>query len=116
MNTANYLETAQVRRVAVAFGKQGPLSGFDVDQAKVEELRKGIDRTDEVSETDLAATQIRYIWEPADLTAADFIIVAMPPPIHSDLPGASNGLGSWDFNPVRDDHGGSLGVATVRHQ
>lgn len=71
--------------IAVAFGKQGPVIGFDVNQAKVEELRKGLDRTGEVSEKDLAETQIRYTWEPADLKAADFIIVAVPTPINEAL-------------------------------
>ena len=71
--------------IAVAFGKQGPVIGFDVNQAKVEELRKGLDRTGEVSEKDLAETQIRYTWDPADLKAADFIIVAVPTPINDAL-------------------------------
>lgn len=71
--------------IAVAFGKQAPVIGFDVNQAKVEELRKGIDRTGEVSAADLAATQITYTWEPADLKAADFIIVAVPTPINEAL-------------------------------
>ena len=71
--------------IAVAFGKQAPVIGFDVNQAKVEELRKGIDRTGEVSEKDLATTQITYTWEPTDLKAADFIIVAVPTPINEVL-------------------------------
>ena len=71
--------------IAVAFGKQAPVIGFDVNQAKVEELRKGIDRTGEVSEKDLAETRITYTWEPTDLKAADFIIVAVPTPINEAL-------------------------------
>ncbi|MGA6826452.1 nucleotide sugar dehydrogenase [Nitrospira sp. NS4] len=71
--------------IAVAFGKQAPVIGFDVNQVKVEELRKGLDRTGEVSEKDLAETRITYTWEPADLKAADFIIVAVPTPIDEAL-------------------------------
>lgn len=71
--------------IAVAFGKQAPVIGFDVNQAKVEELRKGIDRTGEVSAKDLAETKITYTWNPADLKAADFIIVAVPTPINEAL-------------------------------
>jgi len=71
--------------IAVAFGKQAPVIGFDVNQAKVEELRKGIDRTGEVSSKDLSETRITYTWEPADLKAADFIIVAVPTPINDAL-------------------------------
>ncbi|HSN05421.1 MAG TPA: nucleotide sugar dehydrogenase [Nitrospira sp.] len=71
--------------IAVAFGKQAPVIGFDVNRVKVEELRKGLDRTGEVSEKDLAETRITYTWEPADLKAADFIIVAVPTPIDEAL-------------------------------
>jgi len=38
-----------------------------------------------VSEKDLATTQITYTWEPTDLKAADFIIVAVPTPINEAL-------------------------------
>jgi len=43
--------------IAVAFGKQGPVVGFDINKAKIEELRRGIDRTGEVSHSDLKASQ-----------------------------------------------------------
>ena len=71
--------------IAVAFGKQAAVIGFDINKTKIEELRKGIDRTGEVSDRDLADTQVRYTWEPADLKAADFIIVAVPTPISEAL-------------------------------
>ena len=34
--------------IAVAFGKSAPVIGFDINKAKVDELRKGIDRKGEV--------------------------------------------------------------------
>lgn len=71
--------------IAVAFGKQAAVIGFDINKTKIEELRKGIDRTGEVSDRDLADTQVRYTWEPADLKAANFIIVAVPTPISEAL-------------------------------
>ena len=71
--------------IAVAFGKQGPVVGFDINKAKIEELRRGIDRTGEVSHSDLKASQVQYTWEPAELKAADFIIVAVPTPINEAL-------------------------------
>ena len=71
--------------IAVAFGKQAPVIGFDVNKSKIEELRKGIDRTKEVSKEDLAATKINFTWDPTDLKAADFIIVAVPTPISEAL-------------------------------
>ena len=71
--------------IAVAFGKLGPVIGFDINKTKVEELSKGIDRTGEVSAKDFAATHVRYTSEPTDLKAADFIIVAVPTPISEAL-------------------------------
>ncbi|ULA65141.1 MAG: Protein CapL [Nitrospira sp.] len=71
--------------IAVAFGKQGPVVGFDINKAKIEELRRGVDRTGEVSTADLKASQVQYTWEPKELKAADFIIVAVPTPINEAL-------------------------------
>jgi UDP-N-acetyl-D-glucosamine/UDP-N-acetyl-D-galactosamine dehydrogenase len=71
--------------IAVAFGKQGPVVGFDINKAKIAELRRGVDRTGEVPSADLKASQVQYTWEPAELKAADFIIVAVPTPINEAL-------------------------------
>ena len=71
--------------IAVAFGKLGPVIGFDINEKKIDELHQGIDRTGEVSPADLQAAQVRYTCEPSDLKAADFIIVAVPTPISEAL-------------------------------
>jgi UDP-N-acetyl-D-galactosamine dehydrogenase len=71
--------------IAVAFGKQDSVIGFDINTTKVEELKNGIDRTGEVTEQDLKAARVRYTSDPGDLKAADFIIVAVPTPINEAL-------------------------------
>jgi len=71
--------------IAVAFGKRGPVIGFDINKAKIDELRKGFDRTGEISETDLKGSRVHYTSEAADLKAANFIIVAVPTPINEAL-------------------------------
>ncbi len=71
--------------IAVAFGKQGPVIGFDINKTKISELRKGFDRTGEVSAEDLKNSQVRYTADASDLKAADFIIVAVPTPINEAL-------------------------------
>ncbi|HJT22321.1 MAG TPA: nucleotide sugar dehydrogenase [Nitrospira sp.] len=71
--------------IAVAFGKIAPVIGFDINKEKIAELQKGHDRTGEVSKADLTQCQVRYTSEPADLKAADFIIVAVPTPINEAL-------------------------------
>ena len=68
--------------VAVAFGRQRPTLGFDIDAARVDELRDGSDRTLEVSADELAAaTHLRLTADPSDLTSADVFIVTVPTPI-----------------------------------
>jgi UDP-N-acetyl-D-glucosamine/UDP-N-acetyl-D-galactosamine dehydrogenase len=71
--------------IAVAFGKRTQVIGFDINRTKIDELRKGVDRTGEVSRQDLKKSQVRYTSEPSDLKAADFIIVAVPTPINEAL-------------------------------
>src|SRR5512147_3199457 len=71
--------------IAVAFGKQQRVVGFDINKEKIEELRRGFDRTGEVSTDDLKASQVEYTAEPAELKKADFIIVAVPTPINEAL-------------------------------
>ena len=71
--------------IAVAFGKRQRVIGFDINQAKIAELQKGLDRTGEVSDADLKATEVHYTYQPSDLKAADFIIVAVPTPINEAL-------------------------------
>jgi UDP-N-acetyl-D-galactosamine dehydrogenase len=67
--------------LAVAFGKKAPVIGFDIDSAKVAELRRGHDRTGETGTEELAGAQIEFTADPADLGPADFVIVAVPTPV-----------------------------------
>ncbi len=67
--------------VAVAFGKHGPVIGFDINEGRLQELRTGHDRTNEVSQEELAQGQIEFTSQTAVLAKADFHIVAVPTPI-----------------------------------
>ncbi|MFW5870643.1 MAG: nucleotide sugar dehydrogenase [Candidatus Sumerlaeota bacterium] len=86
--------------LAVAFGKTTHVLGFDVKTRRIEELRKGVDRTNEVEEADLETADIDYTDDPSRLKEADFIIVAVPTPIDEahrpdlrPLVAASNAVG-----------------------
>lgn len=67
--------------LAVAFSHHMNVLGFDINVGRIEELRKGHDRTNEVSDGTLAAAKIEYTCDPSDLTKASVIIVAVPTPI-----------------------------------
>ena len=58
--------------VAAAFARQGrPVIGFDIDAARIRELKGGYDRTREVEAKDLAHN-LRLTSDPHELASADF--------------------------------------------
>lgn len=67
--------------VAVAFGKHGPVIGFDINESRLRELRAGHDRTNEVNSEELAQAQIEFTSKTEVLAKANFHIVAVPTPI-----------------------------------
>jgi UDP-N-acetyl-D-galactosamine dehydrogenase len=68
--------------VAVAFGRRGTrVIGFDIDTARISELKAGHDRTREVEPGDLAHSHLVLTSDPAELSSADFFIVTVPTPI-----------------------------------
>ncbi len=68
--------------LAVEFGKKYSVLGFDINQARVDELLRGHDSTLEVSDTELAmANQLTYSCNKADLADANIYIVTVPTPI-----------------------------------
>lgn len=68
--------------LAVEFGKKFPTIGFDINQARIQELGVGKDHTLEVSSEELAAsTQLRFAAEPEKLNDADVYIVTVPTPV-----------------------------------
>ncbi len=70
--------------VAVAFGKQQEVVGFDINEKRINELKSGYDRTNEVLDEDLAKCNIKFTNRLEDLRKADFIIVAVPTPINKN--------------------------------
>ena len=67
--------------VAVAFGKENKVIGFDVNTQRIEELNNYIDCTNEVTINELKEANIKFTNHKEELTTADFIIVAVPTPI-----------------------------------
>ncbi len=68
--------------LAVEFGKQYPTLGFDIDATRISELNRGYDRTQEVSDAQLKASdQLKFSSELNDLSACNTFIVTVPTPI-----------------------------------
>ncbi len=68
--------------LAVEFGKKYPVVGFDINQGRIGELRKGHDHTLETSDEDLkAAIHLEYTTNLEDTRKCNYYIVTVPTPI-----------------------------------
>jgi UDP-N-acetyl-D-galactosamine dehydrogenase len=67
--------------LAVALARKFDVVGFDIDPRRVEELRSGTDRTNEVSAEELGSTTLRFTSDPSDLEGRSIHIVTVPTPI-----------------------------------
>lgn len=68
--------------LAVAFGKDRPVIGYDIDVRRIEELERGVDRTREVTADDIAkASQLSFTSKLDDIGGADVYIITVPTPI-----------------------------------
>ncbi len=68
--------------LAVEFGKKYPTLGFDINQARIDELQRGEDHTLEVNPQELAeAHLLRFSNQLDDLRQANVYIVTVPTPI-----------------------------------
>jgi len=67
--------------VAVAFSRKFRTIGFDIHSERIQELKKGHDRTNEVESRDLNLGNILYTDKLEDMKEANFHIVAVPTPV-----------------------------------
>jgi len=58
------------------------VSGFDISKDRVEELKKGLDRTGEVS--NLKSEQIKFTTDEKVIKESDFIVITVPTPINDN--------------------------------
>jgi UDP-N-acetyl-D-galactosamine dehydrogenase len=68
--------------LAVEFGKVVDVVGFDINKERIEELKKGFDRTKEVEEADLKSSKkLSYSSNLNDLKSVTYFIVTVPTPV-----------------------------------
>lgn len=68
--------------LAVEFGKILDVVGFDINQARIDELKKGVDRTLEVEPEELkSAKHLTFSSQIADLRSVNYFIVTVPTPV-----------------------------------
>ncbi len=67
--------------IAVAFGKNERVIAFDINTARVDELKSGYDRNSDIPKCDFERNKAEFTADPSRLRDADFIIVAVPTPV-----------------------------------
>lgn len=70
--------------IAVAFAKKIKVVGFDLNEAKINLYKNGIDPTNEVGNDVIKNTKVDFTADPTKLREAKFHIVAVPTPVNSD--------------------------------
>lgn len=71
--------------LAIALAKKYPNTiGFDINEAKITSLLKGIDDTGEVSSEDLRNTTLKFTTSLQDLKEITFFVVAVPTPVNQN--------------------------------
>ena len=71
--------------IAVEFAKKGlNVIGFDLNKAKIELYKKGVDPTKEVGDEEIAHSAVVFTSNEEDLKRAKFHIVAVPTPVNND--------------------------------
>lgn len=70
--------------IAVAFAKKVDVIGFDLNTAKINLYKSGIDPTNEVGEEAIKETSVEFTDDETKLKEAKFHIVAVPTPVNLD--------------------------------
>ena len=68
--------------LAIELSKHFKVTGYDIDNTKINELQKNIDRTNELNEKELVKSSVNYTSNVNDLKTAALYIVTVPTPIN----------------------------------
>lgn len=70
--------------IAVAYAKKIKVVGYDLNKAKIELYKSGVDPTNEVGDEAIKNTTVEFTADETKLREAKFHIVAVPTPVHDD--------------------------------
>ena len=70
--------------LAAEFARAGhEVTGYDINERRVKQLKEGVDSTGEVDGKKLSMIEIDYTTDEKDISKADYVIVTVPTPITS---------------------------------
>ena len=70
--------------IAVAFAKKVKVIGYDLNAAKIELYKQGLDPTNEVGAEGIKKSTVEFTSDEQKIKEAKFIIVAVPTPVNTD--------------------------------
>lgn len=70
--------------LAVALARHFVVTGFDIDEERIDQLRKGFDRTHEIETDILKTTQLKLTDQPEKIKEQAIYIVTVPTPVTKD--------------------------------
>ena len=70
--------------IAVAFARKVGVIGYDLNEAKINQYKNGIDPTNEVGDEVIRNTKVEFTSDETKLKEAKFYIVAVPTPVNDD--------------------------------
>lgn len=70
--------------LAVALAEHHNVVGYDISVERINQLRDGYDRTNEIPSDQLGAANIEYCSEPGATEGAEFFIVTVPTPVDKE--------------------------------
>ena len=81
--------------LAIEFGKKYPTIGFDINKIRIDELKKGIDNTNEATKENIRSSdQLNFSSEVNEIKESNIFIVTVPTPIDK--------FKTPDLNPLRE--------------
>ena len=68
--------------MAIEFGKYWPVTGFDINKKRIEELKLGVDRTKESSQSQIKnSKELRFSYNIDEISKCNVYVVTVPTPI-----------------------------------
>ena len=81
--------------LAIEFGKKYPTLGFDINKIRIDELKKGIDNTNEATKENIRSSdQLNFSSVVNEIKESNIFIVTVPTPIDK--------FKTPDLNPLRE--------------
>ena len=67
--------------LAIEFAKKFDVIGFDISKYRINELKRGIDKNDEFTKSEILNAKLNFTYSESDLIDSNFYIITVPTPL-----------------------------------